>query len=324
MSNLQKRAKRALFLMPLLITVLLEGTKHELLTAACKNKEDYALWLVRHEFTDFKDLDSNGWSPFHYAVKNNMGKLVNCLLETHQFDVNQPTKHNWYPVHIAAFYGNLDILKRLQKSGAKIDVVLENDGECHNAFTLAARKKHKDVMVYCLSLMPFAWTEDKYPSFTRKVCFEMRKVLTKEILGVSAQAEIADLDLLTSIMSRWLQKGGNASYFSKLTHSQEAKISGLIISDYASDQNFSEMQQCSLLLLQYLKFFFYKKNGSSKKSHLRELTIHENILRQKFALPVLSIETAAQKYFLNNLKKSVLKQNEYARKSLRDLTCFFQ
>jgi len=314
MSNLQIRAKRALFLMPLLFTLLLEGTKNELLTAACKNNEKHAFWLIEQKQANFTDVDSNGWTPLHYAVKNGMQKLVNYLIKEHNFDVNKPTKDKWRPVHIAALHGNLDILKRLQKSGAIMDVVLENDCMCDNAFTLAARKKYKDVMVYCMSLMPFAWTEGGLPSFPNKICVEMRQALTKEILGLSSVvAEIAAIDLLTNITSHLLQRGACAHYFLELTRTQETKLAGLVVSDFKKNCNFPEIQQCSLLILQYLKFFFYKESGSSKKDYLRELSVKEKLLCGKFSIPVLSI------YYLNNLKKSVLNQNEYARRPFEDL-----
>lgn len=305
------------FIIPLCGSVWLTGGNNEFLTAACKGNEKHALWLIENNQADFSSVDSNGWNALHFAIKNNMQQIVDYLINKKSFDVNKPTKDFWYPVHIAALYGHVEILKKLKKRGALMHVGLANNRVdiYDNAFTLAARKNQKEALLFCLPLMPFAWNEERLPSFPKKVCYEMRAFLTRQILNIQEGKETEGLVLL---LSRWLQKGRSVAYFEHLPLCKEAYESTLIINNFP-DEMLVEPQKSALLVLQFIKFFFYIKSNRDKKFKVRDLIFSEKQLCQKLSIFPYCLDTAAEKYFFNNFKKAALKTCEYEKRPFLDL-----
>eukprot|EP00760_Papus_ankaliazontas_P013156 PhM_4_TR15654/c7_g1_i1/m.61299 len=72
------------------------------------------------------------WCALHFAVAFGHTELLQALVSTGNFDVNEPTSVGFAPIHLAAMYGHTQTIIILAKYGASLDSVATTD-ECAEA-----------------------------------------------------------------------------------------------------------------------------------------------------------------------------------------------
>ena len=121
------------------------------------------LELVRFlaEKIDVKDTDEYGWSPLHFAVASHHLEVVNFLIKKGAIrktplpiKTNQAKspKMSITALHLASYYGNLDIVGLLVQNGAPVNTTgfwLEL-GETGSPLYFAAIGGHKDIVDFLL------------------------------------------------------------------------------------------------------------------------------------------------------------------------------
>ncbi|KAI6085393.1 ankyrin repeat-containing domain protein [Hypoxylon rubiginosum] len=64
--------------------------------------------------------DRDGWTPLHWAVRDNETKVSECLIE-HGANKEAKTHDRWTPRHVAIYHGNTDQLELLPEEGDETD-----------------------------------------------------------------------------------------------------------------------------------------------------------------------------------------------------------
>lgn len=118
-------------------------------------------WAVKHDQvqmvkllyslgSNLDVLDKDGYSPLFRAMLRQNNKMVSCLVKEGAL-VNEPCSaekyKKWTPVHLAAYYGNLEWVRLFVQFGASIHA-LTADQLC--PLWLAVRRGHFGVIAYLL------------------------------------------------------------------------------------------------------------------------------------------------------------------------------
>ena len=89
--------------------------------------------------------DQSGNTPLHYAVEAGSLPNVKYLIEEHNAEINAQDKTNQTCAHIAAYNGDINILKYLVSKGADLNLVDEDNV---SILRYAQEAKHKKIIVY--------------------------------------------------------------------------------------------------------------------------------------------------------------------------------
>jgi ankyrin repeat protein len=78
--------------------------------------------LIMDTLEDKNPGDNYGWTPLHFAVRNDNLKVCDLIMKILQ-DKNPSTPNGYTPLHIAAIRGHFNLCKLICKNVSKIDVV---------------------------------------------------------------------------------------------------------------------------------------------------------------------------------------------------------
>lgn len=92
--------------------------------------------------------DPDDWTPLHVAAWYNQVETVELLLD-YGADVNARTKFDWTPLHCAALQGSIDCVRILLDNGAE---VLAQTKRNDTPITFALKKNHTSVVTYLKAL----------------------------------------------------------------------------------------------------------------------------------------------------------------------------
>lgn len=82
-----------------------------------------------------------GWSAMHFAARRNAVHVI-LILQARGQNVNVSDTGNWSPLHVAAWYGQIDAVQQLLHLGADPTQVTSNG---QNALEIAQQRKHRAV-----------------------------------------------------------------------------------------------------------------------------------------------------------------------------------
>ncbi|KAM6944981.1 uncharacterized protein ankdd1b [Lycodopsis pacificus] len=124
---------------------MLLDTEKQFMEAAKTNDVVTMKTLARGLNANAKNVDNR--TALHYAVAGNNKEAVLLLLQR-RVKVDQQDKYGVAPIHLAAWFGSLDILKYLVRAGAEQKV--ENK-EGLNIMHCAAINNHTDIVEYIVN-----------------------------------------------------------------------------------------------------------------------------------------------------------------------------
>lgn len=93
------------------------GIHRVLLLAVQKRMENLSMTLIKLD-PELAAIDDNDRSVLWYSVDQGLEKMVNSLMITNKFDLNQRDINGYSPLAQAAYRGRLDIVRKLMQGGA--------------------------------------------------------------------------------------------------------------------------------------------------------------------------------------------------------------
>ncbi|XP_030274330.1 ankyrin repeat and death domain-containing protein 1B isoform X1 [Sparus aurata] len=124
---------------------MLLDTEKQFLEAAKRNDVETMKMLGRGLNANAKNVDNR--TALHYAVAGKNKDAMQFLLQR-RVKVDQKDKHGVAPIHLAAWFGSLEILKSLVQAGAEQKV--ENE-EGLNILHCAAINNHTEIVEYIVN-----------------------------------------------------------------------------------------------------------------------------------------------------------------------------
>lgn len=102
-----------------------------------------AQYLIEHGADTALALKPNNSTTLHQVCTIGMAEMVDVLLQKNKKLINQVDEEGMTPLHIAAYFGNTEVVKKLLENNALLDVY-SNSGV--NAIHLAAARGHVDIL----------------------------------------------------------------------------------------------------------------------------------------------------------------------------------
>jgi ankyrin repeat protein len=87
---------------------------------------------------DINAVDDVGWTALHWAVKNNKEELCEQLIQKEGAEVCAGKNNTSTPLHVAAFFGHVNLIELLLNNGVPIDIL---DGKLLTPLYVAANEK---------------------------------------------------------------------------------------------------------------------------------------------------------------------------------------
>jgi len=116
------------------------GARQTLLHFACVEDRRSAVipLLLAHPDVDVNVKNKDGWTPFFRACDGGHPSCVREMLKDSRVKVNEPTNIGRTPLHRAAHWGRLDVIKRWIASGREMD--LGKPGDIHKTDAIGKAK----------------------------------------------------------------------------------------------------------------------------------------------------------------------------------------
>ena len=83
-----------------------------------------------HRLFSFSPENAIGYGPIHFACQNDSAEnvaVVKYLIEVHGVDVNANSHNSWTPLHVAAYYGSVNVIRYLLERSSTVAVI---DAKC--------------------------------------------------------------------------------------------------------------------------------------------------------------------------------------------------